>query len=354
MAQIDHSLLGAPRSSGILLHPTSLPGRYGVGTLGPEAEQFLDFLAASGQKLWQVLPVGPTGYGDSPYQGFSAFAGNPLLVALEPLQSAGLVEEDELAGWNERESDDPTLVEFRSVVLWKNSLLRKAFVRFRSAAKPSQRASLDRFRNDDAPWVDDYALFMALKQTHEGVAWPEWQSEFRDRDRAALREFADDQAREIDFHTLVQWIFYHQWRRLRAHERTGFEWWHKVLVSRFDLFDYVRVDHFRGFCAYWAIPFGEPTAVHGEWIPAPGEALFRTLEERIGRLPIIAEDLGVITPDVVELPKGRRRRDHDRLVLPLAIRHRYSLRAHCTPLGDRSHAPAATRRREGEDLRVHR
>jgi len=367
MIGIDHSLLGAPRSAGILLHPTSLPGQYGIGTLGPEAEQFLDFLVTSGQKLWQVLPVGPTGYGDSPYQGFSAFAGNPLLVALEPLQLAGLVEKDELTAWREREPKDPTQVDFRSVIPWKNAILRKAFTRFLSAATPSQHASLDKFRTDDAPWVDDYALFMALKEAHDGVAWPEWQTEYRDRDPQALREFAADQSQIVDFHTFVQWVFHDQWHRLRAlatargisiigdipifvsldsadvwsnrslfqlddtgqpivvagvppdyfsdtgqlwgnpiykweaHEKTGFAWWHRVLMSRFDLYDYVRVDHFRGFCAHWAVPFGEPTAAHGEWMPSPGEALFRTLEERIGRMPIIAEDLGVITPDVVGL-----------------------------------------------------
>ncbi|MCK4514021.1 MAG: 4-alpha-glucanotransferase, partial [Spirochaetaceae bacterium] len=273
----------------------------------------------------------------------------------------------DLAGWSEREWNDPTRIDFLSLIPWKNSILQKAFVRFQSIATPSQRADLDRFRHDDALWVDDYALFMALKEVHEGVGWPDWRREYRDRDPQALREFAIDQSQAIDFHTFVQWIFHDQWHKLRAlaatrgisligdipifvsldsadvwasrrlfqldesgrptvvagvppdyfsdtgqlwgnpiyqwdeHEKTGFEWWQRVLVSRFDLFDYVRVDHFRGFCAYWAIPFGEPTAAHGQWIPAPGEALFRVLEERIGRLPIIAEDLGVITPDVVEL-----------------------------------------------------
>jgi 4-alpha-glucanotransferase len=366
MSRIDHSLLGEPRSAGVLLHPTSLPGKYGIGTLGSEAEQFIDFLVVSGQRLWQMLPVGPTGYGDSPYQGFSAFAGNPLLIALEPLQTAGLLAEEDLADWPSRDSQDPARIDFRAVIPWKKAILHKAFSRFLATATSSQRTSWRRFQQDDAPWVADYAMFMALKELHGGVGWPDWRQEYRDRDPDSLRAFAGDHAEEIDFH-IVQWIFSRQWRRLRAvaskrgislvgdipifvsldsadvwtdralyqldddglptvvagvppdyfsetgqlwgnpiyrwenHEKTGFAWWQKVLVSRFDMFDYVRVDHFRGFCAYWAVPFGEPTAINGEWIPAPGRRLFTLLEERLGRLPIIAEDLGVITPDVVDL-----------------------------------------------------
>jgi 4-alpha-glucanotransferase len=219
MSQIDHSLLGEPRSAGVLLHPTSLPGKYGIGTLGPEAEQFMDFLVSSGQRLWQMLPVGPTGYGDSPYQGFSAFAGNPLLISLEPLLAAGLLETKDLGAWPSSDSHDPASVDFRALIPWKKAVLLQAFARFQATAAPSDRASFQRFRHKDAAWVTDYALFMALKEAHDGVGWPDWRQEFRDRDPQALRAFADGHSDEIDFHIFVQWTFVGQWDRLRAAAR---------------------------------------------------------------------------------------------------------------------------------------
>lgn len=369
MPQIDHSLRGEPRSAGVLLHPTSLPGRYGIGTFGPEAEAFLDFLARARMRLWQVLPLGPTGYGDSPYQGFSAFAGNPLLVALEPLVAAGYLTAADLA---DRPGADPVAgatagVDFGALIPWKSRVLRLAFNRFMRGTRGTGRQPLATFRSENASWVEDFARFMALKEAHGGAPWSGWPRAFADRDERAVRAFAAEHTGEIDFHIFVQWIFASQWNALhrlaaergisiigdipifvsrdsadvwanrpqfqldsdgrptvvagvppdyfaetgqlwgnpiynwQVQERNGFRWWQDVLESRFRRFDFVRVDHFRGFCAYWAVPFSEPTAENGEWVPAPGAHLFQTLAARIGRLPIIAEDLGVITPDVVEL-----------------------------------------------------
>ena len=359
----DHAITDDPRCSGVLLHPTSLPGEFGLGSLGPEAGAFVDFLARAGQRLWQVCPLGPTGYGDSPYQGFSAFAGNPLLIGLEPLAADGLLEESDLS--NPPPASDR--VDYGAVIPWKTDLLSRAFERFGRHASSVMRARLRQFSHLQAYWLDDFAVFMALKDAYDGKPWTEWDAKLRDRDPDALGEFAREHESTIERSRFLQWLFHTQWYSLRAqagsygiriigdlpifvahdsadvwvhrelfkldakgwptviagvppdyfsangqlwgnpiydwevHERTGFSWWVDVLASKFALYDYVRIDHFRGFSAYWSVPAGESTAVGGSWVPSPGRALFETVERRLGRLPVIAEDLGVITPDVVEL-----------------------------------------------------
>ena len=363
MGSIDHSLQSEPRSAGVLLHPTSLPGAYGIGSFGPEAYAFLDFLARANQRLWQVCPLGPTGYGDSPYQCFSAFAGNPLLIGLESLLADGLLSPDDLGD----APDAPGVVDYAAVIPWKSALLKRSFDRFRKVAPPSARARLARFAALNAEWIDDYALFMALKDAHEGRSWTEWEEPLRDREPDPIDAFRAEHAERLELSRYQQWLFHAQWHALRAagatvgvrffgdlpifvahdsadvwahrdlfllddsgsptvvagvppdyfsatgqlwgnpiydweaHERSGFAWWTSVLASKFSLYDFVRIDHFRGFSAYWSIPAGESTAVNGRWVESPGRDLFTMVEQRLGRLPVIAEDLGVITPDVVEL-----------------------------------------------------
>lgn len=368
MPGLDHSILSYPRSSGVLLHPTALPGAYGIGSLGPEAVRFLDFLAASGQRLWQVLPLGPTGYADSPYQCFSAFAGNPNLIALEPLLQWGWLTDEDLS------SEEPGFppsnherIDYGAVIPWKRAVLRIAFARFVTAGSEEDRQRLEAFRNDQSAWLGDFALFMALKETHELRPWTEWEPELRDRDPEAIAAFADSHGEQIRFFVFLQWLFHEQWLRIRRlatdrairiigdipifvahdsadvwanrdlffldeegtptvvagvppdyfsatgqlwgnpiynwdrHRETGFSWWRSVLLSRFALYDHVRIDHFRGFQAYWSIPGGAENAMGGSWVTAPGRELFEKMEQEIGELPVIAEDLGVITDEVVEL-----------------------------------------------------
>jgi 4-alpha-glucanotransferase len=321
----------APRSSGILLHPTSLPGPNGVGELGPAAFKFADWLHAAGQNVWQVLPLGPTGYGESPYQLFSAFAGNPLLISLETAERPNFPEGP---------------VDFERAIPWKQQLLRQAFDRF------SPDAEFDTFTNANQEWLEPYAKFMALKDANGGVAWTEWSA-------GAL---PDSQA--VEYHKFTQFEFFRQWDALRsycaglgirlmgdvpiyvAHDsvdvwanpelfqldetgrplavagvppdyfsstgqlwgnpvyrwdrmaETGYIWWIARMRAAFRMFDLVRMDHFRGFEAYWEVPASEPTAVNGRWVKGPGSELFSALEAALGPLPIVAENLGVITPEV--------------------------------------------------------
>ncbi len=360
------------RAGGILLHPTSLPGPYGIGDLGPQAYHFVDWLASSGCKLWQVLPLGPTGYGDSPYQCFSAFAGNPYLISFDVLIEDGLLERADFADMPNFSRAD-LRVNFGLLIPWKLSLLRKAFSRFRSAPN-GLREEFDRFRMENAHWLDDYALFMSIKEANGGGAWNEWHASIRKREKSALDEARQEYAEDILRHSFYQFLFFRQWHNLRAyanqkgikiigdipifiaydsadawahpelffldenglptvvagvppdyfsptgqlwgnplyrwnmHKETGYAWWIERFRAVLALVDVVRLDHFRGFAGYYEIPFGSKTAEHGRWVPGPGKDFFKALEESLvgpqtdgNGLPIIAEDLGVITPDVVEL-----------------------------------------------------
>jgi 4-alpha-glucanotransferase len=353
-----------PRTSGILLHPTSLPGRFGIGELGPEAIRFADFLAAAGQRLWQVLPLGPTGYGDSPYQCFSAFAGNPLLVSLDVLEAEGLLMPAYLA---ETPPFPEHEVDYGPVIDFKRSALARAFSRFRETADPPERDAFQVFCREQAAWLDDFALFMAVKAAHGGVAWTEWDREIAARRPEALERWRRDKADEIEATKFTQHRFFRQWGELRRHcharhmkimgdvpifvahdsadvwahpelfrlddtgrptvvagvppdyfsatgqrwgnplyrwdemARTGYAWWIDRFRSALSLVDLVRLDHFRGFEAYWEIPASAPTAATGQWVKGPGAALFEALRAALGPLPIVAENLGVITPEVEAL-----------------------------------------------------
>ena len=352
------------RAAGMLLHPTCLPGPFGIGEIGKEAVAFLDFLRETGQSLWQVLPLGPTGYGDSPYQCFSAFAGNPLLVGLEGLRELGLLEESDLDAARGLPADG---VDYGAVIERKQPLLERAFSAFEKAAPPAARHAFDRFRGERSGWLADYALFTALKRVHGGAPWPEWDRALARRERKALgaaRRRLDRESREVEFE---QWLFFSQWEALRAQARSrgvrimgdipifvshdsvdvwahpelfhlasdgspalqagvppdyfsatgqlwgnplyrwnamardGYAWWIERFRAVLGLVDVVRLDHFRGFEAYWEVPGGDPTAVNGRWVKGPGAELFEALEAALGPVPIVAENLGLITPEVEAL-----------------------------------------------------
>jgi len=356
------------RTSGVLLHLTSLPSRFGIGDLGPEALRFAEFLTLAGQSRWQMLPLNPTAssLGNSPYSSFSAFAGNTLCISPEGLSEDGLIARKEL----ERYAMPVDRVDFPAVEKARAALLRQIFDRLRpveGGGELESEPSFAAFRGDNAAWLPDYALFMAVKEHLGGAAWTSWPEALRDRREEALREYGTRLHREIVFQQFCQWLFFRQWGRLRwelakldiemvgdvpfyvthdsadvlanrrlfkldetgmplsvagvppdyfsetgqrwgnpvfdwqAVEREGFSWWIRRLRHNFGLFDLVRLDHFRGFQAYWEIDAQEETAVNGQWVPAPGEKLLEAVRAEHGSLPMIAEDLGIITEDVVAL-----------------------------------------------------
>jgi 4-alpha-glucanotransferase len=349
------------RTGGILVHPTSFPGQHGIGDLGPAAIAFIEFLSDSGMGLWQVLPLNPTGYGDSPYQGFSAFAGNPYLISPEELYADGLLSSEDLGECPEFPDG---YVDFGRVIPWKRELLVRAHARLGKV--PALQEAFEAFRAG-AGWLEDYAIFMALKDAHTGAAWVDWSAEYRQRDPQAMAELRAGQPDAIERHAFGQFLFFRQWAKLRefaagrgvkiigdipiyvshdsadvwAHPeffaldetgrptvvagvppdyfskygqlwgnpiyrwerlaRDGFAWWIERMRATLESVDFIRLDHFRGFAGYWEVPANEETAVNGRWVPGPGAALFTALEEALGPLPVIAEDLGEITPDVIEL-----------------------------------------------------
>ena len=355
--------MNVSRASGILLHPSSLPGPFGIGDLGPEAYAFADFLAASGQSLWQVLPLGPTGYGDSPYQCYSAFAGNTLLISPEQLTAEGLLDRSDSVAI----SLNVERVEFGRVHEVKEALLRKAYERYKRTTDTNLRSAFETFAQRYADWLEDYALFRALKDAHHGVAWNEWEPALVRRTPAALTRAREELQEQVEAQMFYQFLFFRQWFALKlycnergiklvgdlpifvAHDSAdvwtnpdqfkldkngtpvvvagvppdyfsttgqlwgnplynwdrmledGFKWWIKRVEATLNVVDIVRVDHFRGFAASWEIPGGDKTAERGRWVESPGRELFTAIRKALGSLPIIAEDLGVITPDVVAL-----------------------------------------------------
>ncbi|MBV9301203.1 MAG: 4-alpha-glucanotransferase [Acidobacteriaceae bacterium] len=354
--------MNLPRSSGILLHPACLPSRFGIGDFGSEAFRFADQLASAGQTIWQMLPLGPTGYGDSPYQLFSAFAGNPLFISPELLARDGFLDHRDL----ESAPDFPNhIIEYDRVSDWKLPLLEKAYREFRDKAEPEAQHAFDEFCREQAAWLDDYALFIALKHAFgSAYSWTDWDDDLVRRKPSALAHWREKLRDEIQCQEFWQFEFYHQWHALRkyshtrglslmgdipiyvahdssdvwAHpehfylnesgkpavvsgvppdyfsatgqlwgnpiyrwpemERSGFSWWTERFRAMFRLFDVVRLDHFRGFQAYWEVPANETTAINGRWVEGPGSALFRAVTEQLGELEIVAENLGVITPEV--------------------------------------------------------
>ena len=352
------------RASGILLHPTSLPGPYGIGDLGPEAYRWVDFLLESRTQLWQILPLGPTGFGDSPYQCFSAFAGNPYLVSFGQLEETGLWDSEMAAEMPDFPSDR---VDFGTLIPWKLEALEGVFNRFKAGTYEELNAGLERFKLEQKEWLGDFALFMALKEDHGGAPWWEWELPLRVRDPEVIARVRTDKSEAVERHEFYQFLFFDQWNRLKeyassrgikligdlpifvaldsadvwsnprlfyldedgnptvvagvppdyfsptgqlwgnplyrweAHAEDGYRWWVARLQAVLAMVDIIRLDHFRGFAAAWHVPAGEETAVRGAWVDGPGDEFFQKIKEELGDLPLIAEDLGVITPDVTAI-----------------------------------------------------
>jgi len=352
------------RSSGILLHPTSLPGPDGIGDLGLEIFHWIDFLDQSGCKLWQILPLGPTGYGDSPYQCFSAFAGNPYLISPLLLLEQGLLKTSDL---DDRPQFPEQVVDFGAAINWKIILLDRAFQRFCKKDGSKIKKEYLVFCENEKEWLDDFSLFMAIKEAMGGISWDHWTEDLRLRDTKALNIFTSQHSLKIEKQKFRQFVFFQQWSqvleyahrkgiqiigdipifvsydsadawahpelfylngkgiptcvagvppdyfsptgqlwgnplyRWDVHKSEGYEWWIKRIRAVLKTVDVIRLDHFRGFAGYWEIPYGSPTAEKGKWKKGPGKAVFFAFEKEFHSLPIIAEDLGEITKDVTDL-----------------------------------------------------
>ncbi len=348
------------RKSGILLAVSSIPSKYGIGTFSKEAYEFVDFLESAGQKLWQILPLGPTGYGDSPYQSFSTFAGNPYYIDLEEFIEKGFLTEKECA-----ESDflDGAYVDYEKIFHTKFALLRKAYQN--SNIKEEKEFRL--FVKENAKWLDDYALYMAIKDSLGGVSFMEWEEDIKLRKADAIKAYREKLAEDIAFYQFQQYYFAKQWKALKKYandkgieivgdipiyvafdsadtwanpqlfrldkeckptavagcppdsfsatgqlwgnplynweymKKTDYAWWVERIRHCYELYDIVRIDHFRGFDEYYSIPYGEMTAENGHWEKGPGYELFQTIKRKIGKIKIIAEDLGFLTPSVIKL-----------------------------------------------------
>lgn len=351
------------RASGLLLHVTSLPSRYGIGDVGPPAVAWIDRLHEAGQRWWQALPLGPTGYGDSPYQSLSSFAGNPLLISPDWLIEDGLVRATDYAGG----SASPMTVDFAAVKTLKFAVLETAWTNFTAGARPDLRPQFERFGEEHAHWLDDYALFRALKERYGGAPYLEWPEELIRRTPAALEQARRELASHVDRVRFAQFVLFRQGARLKAHAHArgvrligdlpffvspdssdvwanpelflldatyrprvvagvppdyfsaegqrwgnpiydwdalatrGYRWCVDRVRALLAHVDAIRLDHFRGFAAAWHIPAGAPTAVSGRWVPGPGARFFELIEKALGSLPFVAEDLGLITPDVIAL-----------------------------------------------------
>lgn len=347
------------RAAGVLLPVSSLPSKYGIGNFGQAAREWVDFLVQAEQRYWQVLPLGPTSFGDSPYQSYSAFAGEPLYIDLDQLAEAGLLKKGacKRVEWGE----DPSHVDYDVVRTGRKKLLRKAFKNF------EDKKALEAFRQENAEWVEDYALYMALKDKNKGRPWTEWKKGLRLRDPAALEECREKYKEDVDYYVFTQYLFFQQWGALKEYanqrgvkiigdapiyvamdsadvwaqpglfqldeknvptevsgcppdaftadgqlwgnplfdwdymERDNFSWWVRRIAYQCEIYDVLRIDHFRGFDAYYAIPYGEPTAQNGRWRQGPGIKLFQAVERALGKKEIIAEDLGFLTPSVHRL-----------------------------------------------------
>ena len=353
------------RSSGILFHPTSLPGKYGIGTLGKEAYAFIDFLKKSRQKLWQIFPLGPTGYGDSPYQSFSSFAGNPYLIDFDLLIEAHLLSEEDLR--DVFFGDNEEYIDYGAIYNQKYPLLRKAYENFKSSDNHEMKENLEHFKRENASWLNDYSLYISLKNHFNGLPWNEWAHDIKNREHGAMEHYRNELADDIEYHNFIQFLFFKQWGDVKRYanengikiigdipifvaadssdawanpeiflfdeerkpvkvagvppdyfsatgqlwgnplynwqklKETNYSWWVERVRANLSTCDIIRIDHCRGFEAYWAVPYGDDTAINGQWEPGPGIDLFNAIKSQLGELPIIAEDLGLMTQGVIDL-----------------------------------------------------
>ena len=348
------------RGSGILLHITSLPSPYGIGTFGKDAYEFVDFLERAGQKYWQILPLGMTSYGDSPYQSFSSYAGNPYFIDLDLLVDEGILDKEELSDMEF--VGDETQVDYERIFLDRIPFLRLIYNRI----KKDIGQEILKFKENNIDWIDDYSLYMAVKTNFNLKSWQDWDEDIRLRKPEAIKYYKDNFQDEINFWIYVQYEFFKQWNRLKKYannrgikiigdipiyvaedsadiwansdlflldddnrplkvagcppdafsetgqlwgnpiynwevmEEKGFKWWVKRIEGNYKLYDIVRIDHFRGFESYWEVPYGEKTAVNGEWIKGPGMKLFNVIKRELGDIHVIAEDLGFLTQEVLD------------------------------------------------------
>ena len=351
------------RKSGILMPIASIPSNYGIGTFSKQAYEFVDFLEQAGQTYWQLLPLGPTGYGDSPYQSFSTFAGNPYYIDLDTLVEEGYLtkEECEQYDWGDNES----YIDYEKIYTSRSKVLRKAYLN----SKIGSKADFQKFTADNAYWLNDYAMYMAVKNSYKGASWSEWEKDIKIRNPKALAKYRAEYKEEIGFYQFQQFLFQKQWFALKEyankkgilivgdipiyvafdsadtwsapqlfqldenctpiavagcppdafsstgqlwgnplyrweyHKRTNYEWWMKRIAYCYELYDVVRIDHFRGFDEYYSIPYGNPTAEFGQWEAGPGIEIFEVMKKKLGKKAVIAEDLGFLTPSVLKLVK---------------------------------------------------
>lgn len=351
------------RKGGVLLPVSSIPSKYGIGTFSKQAYEFVDFLERAGQSFWQILPLGPTGYGDSPYQSFSTFAGNPYYIDLEELIKKGWLTKEECDACDF--GSDDGYVDYEKIYLSRFRILKIAYER----SNIKEDKEFGKFKEDNAAWLEDYALYMAVKNSFHGISWIEWEEDIRLRKPEAMKAYKEKFADEIEFYQFQQFVFAVQWLALKAyankkkisiigdipiyvafdsadtwanpelfqldesctptgvagcppdsfsatgqlwgnplykweyHKETGYEWWMHRISYCYRLYDVVRIDHFRGFDEYYFIPYGDTTAEFGHWEKGPGYDIFKVMKEKIGKKPVIAEDLGFLTPSVISLVK---------------------------------------------------
>ena len=356
--------MGMERRSGILMHIASLPGKYGIGTFGKSAYEFCDFLKKSGQKYWQILPLGQTSYGDSPYQSFSAFAGNPYFIDLDILHEKGLLSKEDYEDINF--GDNPEVIGYGLMFTEKMSVLRKAYSNF----NVKENQEFREFIEEESEWIEDYSLFMALKYNFNFISWNSWDEKIKKRDEETLEKYRHELKDEINYWKFIQYEFFNQWKNLRKYandknikiigdipiylsqessdvwanpkiflldeetleplkvsgcppdafsetgqlwgnpiydwsylESNGFKWWIDRIEASLKLYDVLRVDHFRGFEAYWQVAYGDKTAKNGEWVKGPGIKIFNTIKDKLGEIEIIAEDLGYLTQETLDFKK---------------------------------------------------
>lgn len=353
------------RSAGVIMHIASLPGKFGIGTFGKEAYEYVEFLYKSGMRYWQILPLGQTGYGDSPYQSFSAFAGNPYFIDFDILNDEGILSKAEYI--NENYGDNEEYIDYGLLFNIKYIVLRRAYENFKKSHNFLLKEYFESFKEANNWWLDNYSLYMAVKGKFNLASWQEWDDDIKKRRPEAIELYRNELSDEIEFWSFIQFLFFKQWNELKSYanekgikiigdmpiyvaedsadvwsnpeayliyeetlkpisiagcppdafsetgqlwgnplydwnymEKTGYKWWIKRVEESLKLYDVVRIDHFRGFESYWEIPYGDTTAINGEWVKGPGIKLFNAIKESLGEINVIAEDLGFLTKEVKE------------------------------------------------------